>query len=314
MKLTLSAPSRLHLGFFDLSHEGERSYGGFGVALATPMLRVAASKSEDINVSGDASGVFESYARKFINAFKISGGVEIQVAESIPRHVGLGSGTQAALAVGTLVSKLYKIKAGPQEIAGKLGRGKVSGIGVGVFSSGGLVVDGGHRHGDESPPPILISKKFPEDWSFIVVVPDAGEGVSGVTERQIMSGVESDADTSARLSKIFLMHVLPALEEGDIQTFGRTLTEIDLLVGKLFEKVQGGIYSRESSADLVEFMLSSGVYGAGQSSWGPTVYGLVDEANSFIAGKVRDFMRENGIGGRVYLSGVDNAGAVLEEF
>jgi beta-ribofuranosylaminobenzene 5'-phosphate synthase len=110
------------------------------------------------------------------------------------------------------------------------------------------------------------------------------------------------------------MHVLPALEEGDIQTFGRTLTEIDLLVGKLFEKVQGGIYSRESSADLVEFMLSSGVYGAGQSSWGPTVYGLVDEANSFIAGKVRDFMRENGIGGRVYLSGVDNAGAVLEEF
>jgi len=288
-------------------------YGGFGVALSEPKLILRASKAGRVSVSGDDSGVFVGYARKFIDAFGVSGGVEMDVVECIPRHAGLGSGTQAALAVGTLISRLYGVDARVREIAEKLGRGRVSGVGAGVFESGGLVADGGHQSGGDSLPPIIFCRRFPPDWSFVVAVPEAAHGLSGVVEKNAMARVSAPPSASQRLSSLFLTNALPALEAGDVASFGRALTAIDVLVGGVFSTVQDGVYSRRASADVIEFMLSHGAYGAGQSSWGPAVYGLVDGENSSLAGDVGDFMGDSGIGGRVFLAGVDNRGARLEE-
>ena len=48
-----------------------------------------------------------------------------------------------ALAVGTAISKLYQLPLGLREIAALTERGARSGIGIGAFAQGGLIVDGG---------------------------------------------------------------------------------------------------------------------------------------------------------------------------
>ena len=70
--------------------------------------------------------------------------------------------------------------------------------------------------------------------------------------------------------------LLPALVEAHLAEFGAALTQLQRLVGESFSPVQGDRFANPRSAELIEGMLEWGAAGAGQSSWGPTVYGLVE--------------------------------------
>jgi predicted sugar kinase len=48
------------------------------------------------------------------------------------------------------------------------------------------------------------------------------------------------------------------------------------MVGDCFSSVQGGRFANPISEKTVEYMISRGAAGIGQSSWGPAVYGLVE--------------------------------------
>ena len=72
-------------------------------------------------------------------------GCRSTVTEHIPEHVGLGSGTQLALAVGVGLAAVCGIDADVREIASALRRGRRSGIGIAAFRAGGFVIDAGSR-------------------------------------------------------------------------------------------------------------------------------------------------------------------------
>jgi len=77
--------------------------------------------------------------------------------------------------------------------------------------------------------------------------------------------------------------------------------------------VQGGIYSEKSSYKIIEHLLASGAYGAGQSSWGPAVYGLTSkEESDSIAERMRIFLEKQEIKGRVIVASGSNKGAEVE--
>jgi beta-ribofuranosylaminobenzene 5'-phosphate synthase len=96
-----------------------------------------------------------------------------------------------------------------------------------------------------------------------------------------------------KISRLLLMKMLPALVEKDIASFGQALTGIQCMIGDCFAPVQGGRYATPLLEKVVGFLLEKGAAGAGQSSWGPAVYGLVDgkaraqqlerEVNHFLA-------------------------------
>ena len=71
-----------------------------------------------------------------------------------------------------------------------------------------------------------------------------------------------------------LTSLLPALVERELEEFGAALTRVQQLVGDSFARVQGGRFHPRAGA-LVEALLGGGAAGAGQSSWGPAVYGVV---------------------------------------
>jgi beta-ribofuranosylaminobenzene 5'-phosphate synthase len=85
---------------------------------------------------------------------------------------------------------------------------------------------------------------------------------------------------------------------------------VQRLVGEAFAPVQGGVF-HPRAGDLVDALLRLGAAGAGQSSWGPAVYGVVgdEQAGHELA---RDMEAELAGGGRVEVVRFDNAGARVE--
>ena len=117
-------------------------------------------------------------------------------------------------------------------------------------------------------------------------------------------------ERSAVIAQLVLTALLPALVEGELEEFGTALTRIQQLVGDSFASAQGGRFHPRAGA-LVEALLRFGAAGAGQSSWGPTVYGVV---GSEAAGRELARRMEDRVGGEgsVELVAFDNRGARVE--
>src|SRR5919202_5774794 len=143
-----------------------------------------------------------------------------------------------------------------------------------TFALGGLVVEGGHRPGVERPAPLLARHPVPDEWRAVLVVPAAAPGLSGGAEEEAFRRLVPAPERSALIAQLVLTSLLPALVERELEEFGAALTRVQELVGDSFAEVQGGRFHPRAGA-LVEALLRHGAAGAGQSSWGPTVYGVV---------------------------------------
>jgi beta-ribofuranosylaminobenzene 5'-phosphate synthase len=279
VRVTVSAPARLHLGFIDLNGRCGRMFGSVGVAIERPRCVVEARAGE--GAPDEPSGEVLDTLERLGPCDDRGSTLDVQVVESIPRHVGLGSGTQRRLAVALAVSLLGERPVRGAEMARVLGRGKRSGIGIATFDGGGFVVDAGHRttrttEALEEVPPVVIQHPVPADWYFVIVVPTGDEGLHGKREDEAFVTLPPISDASVgRISRLTLMKVIPGVLTDDIEAFGAGVTEIQELIGQHFAPVQGGVYATEIGARAAAFALSHGACGVGQSSWGPAVFALV---------------------------------------
>ena len=102
-----------------------------------------------------------------------------RVERAIPAHAGLGSGTQLGLAVGLGLARLLGRHETAADLATLLDRGARSGIGVGAFTRGGFLVDGGKATDDAAPPPVIARLAFPAPWRLLLILDPAAVGVHG---------------------------------------------------------------------------------------------------------------------------------------
>jgi beta-RFAP synthase len=144
-----------------------------------------------------------------------------------------------------------------------------------------------------------------------VAIPNEFTGLSGQAEVAAFEQIAPSADLAAQITHLTLMSLLPALVDRRLAEFGRALTKIEELVGECFSPVQGGSYSNPRSAALVEGFLAWGAAGAGQSSWGPAVYGLVSsqEQGQQLVGRAIELLAGQG---RVELVNFDNQGVRVQ--
>ena len=275
----VSAPARLHLGFLDLNGGLARRFGGLGVGLKGLSTVATARRSDQVRVTGGDEGVAR-IARAALAYFRLDAGVEIEIQSAPPRHQGLGSGTQLALAVSAAIAALRGVEATVEDLALATGRGQRSGVGLGVFQRGGFIVDGGRGAG--RPLPTVVSRHdFPEAWRFVLVFAEQGQGLSGAAERKAFKSLPAmPAATAAALCRWALVQTLPALVEQDCRQFGASLSRIQACCGEYFAPAQGGAYANGAVRRAVEFLLARQATGGGQSSWGPTGFAVFPDENS----------------------------------
>src|SRR5258708_8129187 len=140
----------------------------------------------------------------------------VDVLEVVTAHEGLGSGTQLALAVAAGIRRLHGLSLDIEGDALHRGRGARSGVGIGLFHRGGLVVDGGCKK-TEAPAPIVSHLRFPDRWRVIVVLDPARRGLHGAEEAAAFAKLPPLAeDHAARLCPLLLMKMLPPAGARDI--------------------------------------------------------------------------------------------------
>jgi beta-RFAP synthase len=274
--VTIRAPARLHLGFLDLNGSRGRRFGSVGLALEDPGVLLTAARSTSFSVSGPQAQRVEAIARQFQERLALPADSSIAVHEAIPEHVGLGSGTQLAIAVGVALARLHKLELSVREVAALHERGQRSGIGVGAFEQGGFLVDGG-KGAQDDPPPLVARAEFPEHWRVLLVFDGTFQGLHGEDEIEAFRALpEFPEAVSAQLCRLVLMQALPALHERDLEGFGGAIAELQRVIGDYFAPVQGGRrFTSPNVAEVLAWLEHEGVTCVGQSSWGPTGFAIL---------------------------------------
>ncbi len=301
--ISVTLPARLHLGFLDLEGGLGRRFGSLGMALDGPAtrLRLGAGPparglaaqgltTNGLTVRGPDAARGRFYLVQTVEHFGLGGDLHLEIEEAIPAHAGLGSGTQLALGVGIAVCRYHGLDVGPKDVARLLDRGARSGIGLGAFERGGVLLDGGRGAGDE-PPPIISRLPFPEAWRVLLVFDRRRAGVHGGAEAEAFRDLAPfPADSAAHLCRLTLMAALPALAEGDLDRFGGAITEMQQVIGDYFAPSQGGRFASAAVAEVLDWLQAEEIRGVGQSSWGPTGFALIGSQGE--AGRLLTAARE----------------------
>lgn len=322
-RVIVRTPSRVHISLIDMHGGLGRVDGGVGIALEEPGVLIEAELAPSVTVVGGDPATRDRIARvagEILAKTGAGGGVRITVRTDYPAHVGLGSGSQVALAVARAIAELHGIPLSVTDLARLAGRGGTSGIGTTAFEQGGFILDGGHRFGagceksdfrpsaasrGVSPPPVLARHAFPEDWKILLAIPQVPAGASGTAETDIFR-----TNCPVPLSEVrevcheVMMRMLPGIAEHDLDLFGSSVNTIQ---GLGFKKVELSLQPPQVTG-LLPVLRDAGAAGAGLSSFGPAVYAIGDTNMDAIGQAARSFMKEAG-GGTTILTAARNSGA-----
>lgn len=274
-QVTVETTARLHMGFFDLNGDLGRRFGSIGLSLDKPSTKICATIStHEFSVVGADAERAEKITRKILSALHLPEQLQINVLEAIPAHSGLGSGTQMALAIGMAISELYDLHLTVEDIAKLTSRGARSGIGLGTFATGGVIVDGG-RGVNTVIPPVIAHLDFPETWSVLLIFDNTSIGVHGAEEVRAFRTLPSfPVEHAAKLCRHVLMQALPSLAEQDLLGFGLAIQQLQEITGDYFAPVQGGRYASAKVSSALNWLKDHGAACYGQSSWGPTGFAI----------------------------------------
>jgi beta-ribofuranosylaminobenzene 5'-phosphate synthase len=289
MQVKIKTPSRIHITLIDLNASIGRMDGGIGLALKEPSIELVAEKTEEISVIGPLAERALDAAERMLSALGIEEGVRVEIKKGYPQHIGLGSGTQAALGTARAICELYDKKMSTSEMARIVGRGGTSGIGTWAFDGGGLILDGGHStkvKGDflpssasrAPPPPMLARYEFP-DWRVVLAIPKSLGNIHGDREVDIFQKYcPLPLDDVRKVSHIVLMKLLPAVVEGDIHGFGEGIDSIQR-VG--FKRIELNLQNDEVK-NLME-KCREHAPAVGLSSFGPTIYCITEDEGDLLS-------------------------------
>ncbi|WP_316557005.1 beta-ribofuranosylaminobenzene 5'-phosphate synthase [Methanimicrococcus hongohii] len=288
----IKTPSRIHMGLIDMNGGLGRLDGSVGLALAEGGISLRAKPADSVIVTvrsedGSVRPCEPNFAAQIAGiaaaVLPENAGIEFEFLSPVRQHVGLGSGTQIALSTAMAVNDIYGLNKSVKELAQITRRGGTSGIGVLAFEHGGFLVDSGHKMADKNgflpssrstapPADLLLRMDFP-DWDVVVAIPPK-VGINGEEEKQFFQSVcPVPMEEVRETSHIILMQMLPSILEQDIVGLGNAVNSLQKLG---FKKHEVAVQPPEIKS-VIDFMLKSGLHGAGISSFGPAVYGFSED-------------------------------------
>ncbi len=239
--VTVTAAARLHLGFLDMNGGLGRRFGSLGLSIDASTRLTIRRAATGTTIDGSEASRAARYLELLTRHFGLSSAYALTIHDAIPAHAGLGSGTQLALAIGAALAASRGLPANAADDALLLRRGARSGIGLGLFERGGLIVDGGHGERTTTPP-VIARLDFPPQWRVILVLDPRTAGVHGGEENATPSPHWhiSRRAAAAEICRLVLIKALPALAEQDIGSFGDAIARLQEIVGDYFAPAQGG--------------------------------------------------------------------------
>ncbi|MCL6504613.1 MAG: hypothetical protein K6T86_18185 [Pirellulales bacterium] len=314
----VEAAARLHFGLLAPCGHSPRQFGGVGAMVQQPAIRLCVRPAVPNAAPCSVCGPLAARAQQVLERVCAAGWpaglppAAVEIVDAPREHTGLGTGTQLALSIAAGWRTYAKLpELGPSELAKLTGRGQRSAIGVHGFFTGGLLVEGGQRDAI-SLAPLVARVALPDAWRFVLITPEDEQGLWGEKERAAFRELARVPEGAVdRLCRVVLLGILPAAAEGEFAAFSEALYEFGREAGQMFACVQGGVFTTPSAAARVAHLRALGVRGVGQSSWGPTVFALVESEDraAWLAGR----LSADGVaaGCRVVVAPPANSGATI---
>lgn len=273
----VTAHSRLHFGLFSFGAQpggAQLQFGGVGAMIDRPLVRLLVVQAVDWSASGPQSDRALEFAQRTAAGLDLPAEwrCRVTVLDAPPAHVGLGSGTQLALAVASGVSRVARRPLTRlEDLAAFTGRARRSSVGLHGFFRGGLIVDAGKRHRDVVSP-LLARIDLPAPWRFVLLISHNEQGLHGDAEERAFAELPAvDARTATGLRHLALEELMASASSMRYGPFCDALYQYGRQAGMCYVDQQGGPYGSPRLERLVEAVRGLGAKGVTQSSWGPTL-------------------------------------------
>jgi beta-ribofuranosylaminobenzene 5'-phosphate synthase len=272
---TVSTPSRLHFGMLSFGQPGQRQYGGLGLMIDRPRTELRIAPAAVFETQGPTAESVRATVEVVCNRLGAEAlpKCRIVVVRAPESHVGLGSGTQRALAVALAICHWFeRPTSDPAWLTWLAGRGARSAVGAYGFVLGGLVLEAGKLTAEELSP-LLAQCHLPDAWRVLLARPAGESGLAGDAERTAFQTLPPvPPERTQALTRLARERVFPAAQAADFTSFAAAVEEFGRTAGECFVAAQGGVFAGRKVSDLVARLQGSGAQGVGQSSWGPTVF------------------------------------------
>lgn len=312
--LCVRAPARLHFGLLSFGRGHGRQFGGAGLMLETPATEVEFRPEGEPRFAGWHAERAREFAERWADFYHVELPACCLVVRSAPPlHVGLGAGTQLALAVAAGLHAWHdEPRPPPAQLARSVGRGKRSAVGIHGFFEGGLIIERG-KLPYEDISPLDCRLDLPAAWRIVLLRPRAQQGIFGEQEQSVFDALPAVPDALTRaMSRTLREELVPAAARGDFERFSESIYRYGRRAGQAFAAVQGGLYNGPLLTDVVARIRQLGVAGVSQTSWGPTLFALFPDelsATAFVS-QMRDAMPEADL--EFHIAAVANHGATIE--
>lgn len=204
--------------------------------------------------------------------------VAVSLAQSRPRPKGTSHVSISTLLPRSANSKNTRIVDDQIQMLAELGkRGTRSNIGLFGFLAGGFIIDQGRslpELSDTSIQPRTRRVEFP-DWPIITIHDNSSTGDSGMAETEMFDRCSRLPNPNRQAMIDLVNHeILLAIAIQDWDRFDVAIGQYGRFAGQIFALAQGGIYRSENITHTIEVAKQLGINGATQSSWGPTVVAI----------------------------------------
>ena len=316
MTIEIGAPACLPLGLVNLQHEAGTRRCLLGITLQHPPVHLSAEPSSVLDVTGARADKAYKQATYFMQQQDLSMPARIEIELAIPTMLGLGSEAMLGLSVAQSIAHINEIPESQQTttaVAQALGFGSKQALETWAYARGGLILVEAETQQDA--PTELVERReiaHPERdaWAFVMVFPRIPDGLPETFEQDRMaalmkaaSGLDPESGTVATDD------LLPAIDNNDIQGFGRSLLELHRMNLDALAQAGAPLEIPDESQKVLELMQDHGAIAWGQCLAGLCVYGLVHggQASQELRTKIRHHL--GFFGGRVMATITDNAGA-----
>ena len=312
---------RINFGLIDLSEKPYRIDGSHGIYTNLVLGEVEMKTIDtDCDIIDTNDSNIKRYKQVILNCKQYIGkyteSIYIKINNLIGVHKGVGSGTQLSMAIVECFNQTYDLNLSIDQKAFLALSGGTSSIGVYCFSNGGYLVDAGRLYPKEknivgpgeifcfdSLPPLVTRIEAPS-WYVCILIPQKLKEINGDDEKNLFDLFTPIPNNQVNeICMWILKGIIPSITTNNIYSFGFCIEKIMSLGFKKKEiDTRGTVIS-----DRIRVLKRLGLKGVGMSSFGPTVFGFID--NDVLAKKIYDDIYRLFYNDKVYLTTIRNKGA-----
>jgi beta-ribofuranosylaminobenzene 5'-phosphate synthase len=276
-KIMVKAPARIHLTVLDMNRFAPDHPGGGGIGFAIQCYCTAEVEctKKGIEIEYSRSSIIENFVAVFKKTVGYTGGFKIKATDHQHKHVGLGSTSTVMIAVATALNealgrpltngqlrKLIGHNYVEETADGNIAFGFETGVGPAVSTHGGMAV-----LGDDLT--LVYHHAFARGKNVFIIMPPTIISSAGAQEFDLLMNKARTLDYRDRELKayLFLMDLVPALEQDDLKKAGDVIWEIEFRGSKRAEVEHHSFEIYHYMSRLREAKLEF----VGMSSVGPSI-------------------------------------------